>query len=562
MSQASRQPPLDAALDERVSQLEARLARIEAQVASLGNVPPTEAPREMVAGAPPAPETTAPPVAAAEGEFEFEVGQNWFAVAGILALAIGAAFMLSLPYASLPAGVPALAGGVVAGALFLLARLGQRAFELVSGYLRGAGMALLYFSTLRLYFFGAHPVLSTGSIAGRALLVAVVALNLGIAWRRQSPWLAGLALVLGHATAIAVGSPWFVLGTVTVLSALLSAGCLRADWPRLALAGLPLGYATYFIWAMGNPFLGGALHFATEPAPAPVFVLLLATIFAAASLGRRDRAAEGMIPGAGALLNCGLGYLLFLIHTAAAFAPDLVLAHGLASVVFLGLAVRFWVSEHSRVSTFFYAMTGYAALSVAIMNAFAVPVVFVWLSLQSVVVVATAVWFRSRLIIVGNFLIYVAIVLGYLFVAQRETGVSIGFGLVALVSARILSWQRDRLELKTELMRNAYLICAFVVFPYALYHLVPGRYVGLAWVGLALAYYLLNLVVRSPKYRWMGHATLLLTMLYVVVLGISRFEPVYRIVSFLALGTVLLVVSLSFTRLRRRQRPSDAKLPK
>ena len=541
-----------------MARLEERLARLEVQLAQSVGVPSPAAPREE---APPAAVASAPEAAEGEGEFEFEVGQNWFAVAGILALALGAAFMLSLPYASLPAGVPSLAGGVVAAVLFLLARVGQRAFELVSSYLRGAGMALLFFATLRLYFFGTHPVLSTGSLAGRVLLVAVVALNLAIAWRRQSPWLAGLALVLGYATAVAVGAPWFVLGAVVVLSALLAAGGLRANWPRLVLAGLPLGYATYLIWAMGNPFLGGAFHFVSAPVLAPAFVLVLVAIFAAASLLRPDRTTEGAIPSLGALFNCGLGYFLFLLHTAAAFAPGLAVAHGLASLVFLGLAVLFWRREHSRVSTFLYAMTGYAALSVAILNASAVPVVFVWLSLQSVVVVTTAVWFRSRFIVVANFLIYVAIILSYLFVAQRETGISIGFGLVALVSARILSWQRDRLELKTELMRNAYLFSAFVVFPYALYHLVPGRYVGLAWVGLALTYYVLNLVVRSPKYRWMGHTTLLLALLYAVVVGISRFEPLYRIVSFLVLGTVLLIVSLSFTRLRRRRRAPDAGPP-
>ena len=51
-----------------------------------------------------------------------------------------------------------------------------------------------------------------------------------------------------------------------------------------------------------------------------------------------------------------------------------------------------------------------------------------------------------------------------------------------------------------------------------------------------------------------GTHTLLLTTLYQLVVGISRFEPVYRIVSFLVLGTVLLIVSLSFTRWRARQR--------
>ena len=48
------------------------------------------------------------------------------------------------------------------------------------------------------------------------------------------------------------------------------------------------------------------------------------------------------------------------------------------------------------------------------------------------------------------------------------------------VTARLLNWQQSRLELKTGLMRNAYLLSAWLVFPYALYHLVPGKDVGLA----------------------------------------------------------------------------------
>jgi hypothetical protein len=196
-------------------------------------------------------------------------------------------------------------------------------------------------------------------------------------------------------------------------------------------------------------------------------------------------------------------------------------------------------------------MTGYAALTVAIGRASAMPAVFVWLSVQSVVVVATAIWFRSRFIVVANFLIYLGIVLGYVVLAERETGISLGFGVVALVSARLLNWQQSRLELKTGLMRNAYLLVAWLVFPYALAHLVPAGYTALAWVALALGYYALNLIVRNQKYRWMGHTTLLLTACYILIVGTRKFEPVYRVLSFLVLGTVLLVVSLVFTRLRK-----------
>jgi hypothetical protein len=114
-------------------------------------------------------------------------------------------------------------------------------------------------------------------------------------------------------------------------------------------------------------------------------------------------------------------------------------------------------------------------------------------------------------------------------------------------------------------MRNTYLVSAAVIFPYAGYHLVPTRYVALVWVALAAAYYLVNVIAKNPKYRWMGHGTLVLTTVYVVSVGVRGFEPIYRVLSFLVLGAALLTVSVLFARSRRRQstatRVVDLSLP-
>jgi hypothetical protein len=542
MNESNERIREDAAI-RRIAQLEERVAQLETRICAACELPAVVPPSTAaMAGA-----------GRTEDEFEFEVGQNWFARVGIVVLSIGAGFTISLPYASQPAGVPSLIGYAFAAGLFVLARIWRQSFELVSGYLRGGAMALLYFATLRLYFFGPRHLLNTGDFPGRALLVLVVAVNLILAWRRKSPWLLGLALVMGYVTAIVIGSAGFVLPAILLLSVLVAASSLQGNWPGLVLAGIPLGYATYLVWAINDPFLGRPVQFVAAPPFGPGFALACVLILATGPLLRPNREKEDGLTNICALANCALGYGVFFLHTLASFDPVFAVAHVAASLVFLGLAVVFWVREHSRVSTFLYAMTGYMALSMAIIKVSATPDIFVWLSLQSVVVVATAIWFRSRFIVVANFIIYSFIVLGYVFVAERESGISIGFGIVALLSARILNWQKNRLELKTELMRNAYLLSAFVVFPYALYHLVPGGYVGLAWVGLALFYYLMNLIVRSQKFRWMGHVTLLLTALYLVIIGVSRFEPVYRMLSFLVLGTVLLVISLLFTRLRKRR---------
>ncbi|MBI2406788.1 MAG: hypothetical protein HYV19_00610 [Gemmatimonadetes bacterium] len=542
-------------LTDAVQALERRVARLEAQLALATASPTAEAP---IATAAPMGEATE----LSERDFEFEVGQNWLASVGILVLASGVGFTLLLPFPGVPSWLPSAAGGLIAVALAALAARWHQTFALVAGYFRGAAMALCYCAVLRLFFFGAEHALSLQTAAGEALLIAVAAANVAGAVYRRSAWLMAIALVTGFVTLVAIGAPWTVMGGLALLLTAGAWAVVSYEWPWLQLLLIPAGYVTFLLWLVNRPWQGRAVALQSRPVAGAVALLLYALINAAASYRRRTPDGEDAATILSALLNCGIGYGTFLLATSTAPAGLFGSAHAAAAAVFLGIGLAFWQSETSRVSTFLYAMTGYLALSVALARLVSAPNLFIWLSGESLLVVATALWFRSKMIVLGNFFIYVAIVLAYVLVAQRETGISIGLGIVALLTARILGWQAQRLELKTEMMRNAYLISAFVVFPYALYHLVPRAWVPVSWVAMAVAYYGMNLVVRSPKYRWMGHFTLLLTALYTIVVGIFQLAPAYRIASFLVLGTVLLVVSLIFTMVRARRREASAAPPK
>lgn len=534
MPSSSPQPAPEA--DERLAQLEARIARLEQYVGLAESAALRSAAGEILR-----------PLPKSAEEFELEVGENWFARFGIAALAVGGAFLLLRPYPTLPTALPGLAGLATAAALFAIAHFGRKAFALVTTYLRAAAMALLYCAVLRLYFFG-RPVLDAHSVAGTVVLVAAAALNLWIAWRRNSPWLMILALITAAATPLALDSAGATLAGCVALALITAYVGSRPGWRALLPLGIALTVAGYLLWARGDPLLGHAYAWAAEPAGAPLALLAAAAIFAAVPFRVRTASPDDLPAATAALLTCLFGYGAFLVHSYAIDAPRFVLLHVVASALFLGLAAGLWRVRRSQVATFFYAMCGYAALSMAIIRATGLPDMLVWLSLESVLVIATAIWFQSRFIVVTNFAIYVLVVLGYMVLNDRETGVSVGFGVVALVSARVLNWQRHRLALKTELMRNAYLLTAFVIFPYALYHLAPHRYVPLAWVALAVLYYVLNQVIRNQKYRWMGHATLLLTIVYLLIPGHEGLTMPVRIVSLLVLGGVLLIVSLLFTR--------------
>ncbi|OGU46994.1 MAG: hypothetical protein A2000_04990 [Ignavibacteria bacterium GWB2_36_8] len=222
--------------------------------------------------------------------------------------------------------------------------------------------------------------------------------------------------------------------------------------------------------------------------------------------------------------------------------------HLTASIIFLMFSVLYWTKFKSKYSTFILAMTGYLALSVAIIIQFELPNFFIWLCWQSLLVLSTSVWFRSRFIVTANFIIYLLIIIAYLVYEGKINAVSISYGVVALLSARILNWKKDKLELKTEYMRNFYLLIALLIIPYALYNVLPPEFVGLSWLAVAIIYYALNIILKNKKYRWMALLTLLLTVVYVFILGISSSSSTYKIVSFLILGIVLILLSIIYSR--------------
>jgi uncharacterized membrane protein len=533
--------------------LEARISRLEAHF-DLEPLHPAE--EEAVLST-----SASQKAAAPDDHLEYQIGEFWFAKVGIVMFAIGIAFLLTLPYENLPPHLPGLFGYVLAGGIFALSHYWRNTFSYISRYLLGGGLVLLYFSTLRLHFFSAHPAIHNLTIE-LILLLLVVAVNLYVSIRRRSVYLCGLSLTLGYVTAIVSTQPYFLFSMITLLSALTVYFTRKFQWRNLLIFGIALSFTTHFIWFINSPFdfLGRELQLISSPAVNIYFILLYILIFAAGNLFRKESAVEDKPVIVSTLLNSVGGYGLFLILTLLKFKSAFTVSHILASGLFLTFAIIFWTRVRSKYSTFFYAMSGYAALTMAIIAQFEPPNFFFWLCLQSLLVVTTAIWFRSKFIVVANFIIFVFLFLANLVLieivslaaSQENPFIDLSFAIVALASARIMNWQKHRLELKTELMRTAYLALAFFVFPYALYHLVPGEYVSSSWVALTVFYYILSRILDNKKYRWMAILTLLLTLVRVLFVDMTGLEPAYRVVSFLVLGVVLIIISLIYTRTRTK----------
>ncbi len=488
---------------------------------------------------------------------EFTIGKNWLPKIGVMVFTLGVVFLLTLPLTVLPAFIANTLGFVLAGVLLLIAKIWRQSIAEFARYMTGGAILLLFFSTLRLHFFTENPLITNGGVVF-VLLMVMTAVNIVLALRKQSSQLVALALVLGCAAVLSGPSMWLVLFGNSAITVVTIAIALRRNWMYLLPLGITLVALTHGLWAVNNPFFSGSVELVKGTSAHFIFIPIHAFLFGIAAWTRVERGTEASDQIISALLNTALPFLLLFGLAIAAASPYLGILLVTLAVMYIGLAQAFWVRSSARYTTFLYTMAGNLALSVAIVTTFAIPAAFVWLCLQSFLVISLAIWFRSRIIVVANYGIFLVILLAYLVSTPVVDGILIVFGIVALFSARIMNWQHERLELKAEILRNSYLITALLVIPYALHYMLPGVWVSLSWAGIAVLYYALSKVLNIHKYRWMAMATLLMAVIHVMTFGTTSFEPTYRIISFIVLGIVLLIVSLWYFKNSSRQE-ADAK---
>jgi len=491
-------------------------------------------------------------LAEATENLEIRIGQFWFAKTGIVILALGIVFLLTFPFQNIPIFIPALVGYFLVSVILVLSYIWRHSIPFISRYLLGGGLVLLYFTTLRLHYFSPNKIIDDKNIIILLLLISV-SFGFYLAFRLKSSNYAALATTLAGITAIILDQNYFIFFSLLAISVLIVYLQLRFKWNGLFIYGIMVIYFIHFLWFVNNPLSGRPLKLISAPLSNLFFILFYQMTFMLANYLRKRDVPENNFLIFNTFINCAGGYGLFLLISLSRFQPYLLVLHLIASAVFLLTSILFWIHEKSKYSTFFYALLGYSALSIAILTNFKIPQSLIWLCWQSLLVITTALWFRSKIIVLTNFIIFILIFLVYPLLAKEIGWESLSFGTVALISARVMNWQRHRLELKTEFMRNSYLVTAFIMIPYAFYHIVQREYVAISWAGVAIFYYFLSVILNNKKYRWMALLTLLLTVFYIVMIGIPSLDPVYRILTLTVVGIVLLSVSVVYAKRKIRK---------
>lgn len=486
-------------------------------------------------------------------DLEFRLGEQWFGKIGIIAFLLAVFNFLVLPFASIPYHLILFSGFFISVGLIVSSFIGSRLLKNLAGYTMCSGLILLFVSTLRLHFFSTDPLLTNKMIL-IFLLFLVTAISLVISIKKESVYLTTLALIFFFSTALISDYPILIF-SVLILGALgVSYLDKKYNWNSLSVSAIILTYLVHLLWYVNNPAIGKEMMIIPNWNLNLLVIPIYMIIYGANNANKISDEVDDFYAIQKTTFNSIGGFGLFIFITLNSNYHIAGLLNFGFSLVLLSLAALHWTKQKSKFSTFLYSMLAYAALSVSIVLAFPSPSYFIWLCWQSIAVVSTALWFRSKFIVVANFFIFISIFLAYLVLAGETSVSAISFGLVALISARIMNWQKERLELKTDNLRTAYLVIAFLIIPLVLYINLPSQLVGISYIALAFIYYMLGRLINNKKYRLMASGTLVLSIIYIFIFGLTSSNTSYKIFSFLLVSIALVIISIIYAKVRAREK--------
>ena len=477
---------------------------------------------------------------------ESRIGRIGLAWLGIVVLLFGIIFLTEYLTTVGQRTLSSISGYAAVLLIYIFSRYINRFNQSLSFLFILVGQVVLFYVTLRLHFFSTDPLIHTRGVA-LALLLLVVGHQVFLAVRNRSQVHGILAMLFLAVTALLSDIPHFLLPLISAGALISVLSFRRYDWRALLLFTIFITYISFFLWMFGNPFTGRPLQVITDHPFGYLYLFLIGALFSALPLLRRaDGSADDFI--ALATIIHGIQFTLLLVFVTFTFLrTGYVGVFALVSAGCIFYSVLLKSKSDWKFGSAFFALYGFMAMSVAFYDFTGLPGVYLFLALQSLVVVSMALWYRNRLIIIMNSLLFTFILFIYMIFSEKLGGANFSFAVVSLLSARIINWKKERLSIKTDLIRNLYLIEGFIMVLFSLFHAVPRHFVTISWIIAGLFYFLLSFILENVKYRYMALGTMISAAVYLFIVDLARIELIYRVLALLALAVVSIGISIYYT---------------
>jgi len=488
--------------------------------------------------------------------FESKVGEYGLAWLGNIVLFFAIVFLWQ--YFN-DAGKPIISlvvGGLSVASVFILSHYFRKSFTYLSFIFNLFGYIILYYIVLRLHFYNNKPLLTNWEFT-TILLLIVVGVLIYSAVKKQSQLMAGMAFMLALFTAF-VSDQLFVFFLISIVTgSVVVFAFWKYNWWKAMVFAVIIGFLINMFWLLANPVslikTPGDLtyHYAF------IYFSVLTAIYSLVTFRKSNESFPHNFVLT-ILLLAGTAYsalllALVFIHFPSAYVPFFAAI----SIYCVTYSVILKMYSPFKYSPALYALFGFVAISVSVFGIYHFPDAFLLLICQSFLVLAFALWYRSYLITLMNTFLLVTLVILYYNLSATLHSVNFAIPVVAFLSARIINWQKERLNIKTDFIRNIYLFTLFFSFLYATYFSLPGQYITVSWLLIAGIYFGLSIFVKSIKYRWMAMGNLLVAAFYLFLVDLAKIDLIYRILIFLAFAITTIVISTYYVK-KLKENKEDA----
>lgn len=483
-----------------------------------------------------------------DGQFESSFGKYGLAWLGNIVLFFGIIYFVQYLGVSGFKVISTIVSFASVAGIFVLAFYIRNSNEYMSKIFNLNAYLLLFFSTLKLHFFIDNPIISN-KFAGLILLLVVSGVIMFISVRRKYKVLTGLSFILIAVTSVLSDSTHIMLILATLISIAGSVFLYRFGWIRLLSLSIFLAYSINLLWMFGNPMIGNQFLLESNHQLGFIYIFFIAAIFSLIALMPVKEGFYNSNIIIRSIVFNGIGFsLLITLFIFTFFKDNYTIPTGLIALYCLVYSIILKFRSKSEITAALYALFGFVTLSICIYGIYDFPRAYFLLAIQSLLVVSMAIWFRSKFIVIMNSILYVILLMIYLTTVGTGDIMNISFSVVALATARILNWRKERLTIRTELIRNFYLITAFLMILYTLYNLVPNHYITLSWTAAALIYFLASFILKNVKYRYMALGNMIAAALFLFMYDLARIELVYRVIALLFLAIISIVLSFYYVR--------------
>lgn len=482
-----------------------------------------------------------------KGSIEFGFGEYGMAWLGNIVLLFGIAFLVQYVYNSGNLLFSAFAGYAAIAAIYASSYLTRKAYSYLSKLFYYNGHLLLFYHTLHLHFLQENPLIKDFNI-GFFVLIIVLAALFYLSYRKKSQFMSGMVLLMMLISGIISNSTNYLLG-ITTVTAILSFGLYyRFGWINIVLFSISFIYFVHLIWLFNNPFISHELVLRETHDFGFIYLIVTGFIFSLLAILPQKEKISNEILVTSIIWN-GMGFTAILMLTVFTyFSENYVFIFGVIAFFCLMLSFILQLRSFLKITASIYALYSFIALSITIYGIFLFPKAYMLLSIQSFLVVSMALWFRSRFIVVMNTILFVMLMVFYIKDPISYNSTNFSFMLVAFITARVLNWKKERLNLKTEFIRDLYLIAGFIMTLVAFNNAMPESLITVSWISMAMFFFILGYLIKNIKYRWLAIATLIASAINLLVADMSQMNIGARVLIFLLLAIISITISILYTK--------------